>query len=375
MRLNYNSNTKLKRESDGHLYWLDLIRFLAAFAVMACHFRGAFFEEYTLLPVEQHTPVIFGFYSITRLGFEAVLIFFVLSGLLVGGRTMHRLASGTFNIKSYVIDRAVRIMLPLIASLLFFLPIALYFDLPISISSYIGSLFSLQGILTGMPFEPLWSLSYEVWFYILACGIAIIIMKRKENFNWKYKCGIILIILAFLVFSKLKVVYLFIWIFGAIAFWKLPKNNLLILIISGIVSCIIIALLQIGSGGHFTGINAMSDELFRNCLIVLFGFSFAIFLQHAIQMAPKSNMWVKINEIGTKLAAFSYTLYLTHVPVLRLLQGLGAPKSASINITSISLYLLWVAIALIVAYILYWLFERNTAAVKKYIKKKLHIQG
>jgi len=113
-------NKILQHEPDGHLYWLDLIRFLAAFAVMACHFRGAFFVEYTLLPVSQQNPVVFVFYAITRLGFEAVLIFFVLSGLLVGGRTIQRLSSGNFKIRAYVIDRAVRIMLPLISSLLFF---------------------------------------------------------------------------------------------------------------------------------------------------------------------------------------------------------------------------------------------------------------
>lgn len=181
----------LRREPDGHLYWLDLIRFLAAFAVMACHFRGAFFVEYSALTPEQQSPLIFSFYFITRLGFEAVLIFFVLSGLLVGGRAMQRIAAGTYKIKSYIIDRAVRIMLPLLASLILFLPIALYFHLPIKVVDWLGSLLSLQGVLTGCAFETLWSLSYEVWFYIMTCGFGIIIKKRKSKGSIKYNIGLV----------------------------------------------------------------------------------------------------------------------------------------------------------------------------------------
>ncbi len=96
---------------------------------MACHFRGAFFVEYSALEPGATEPVdILILFYITRLGFEAVLIFFVLSGLLVGGRAMKRLSAGTFRIKSYVVDRAVRILLPLLASLVLFLPIALLFS-------------------------------------------------------------------------------------------------------------------------------------------------------------------------------------------------------------------------------------------------------
>ncbi len=342
---------------------------------MACHFRGAFFEEYSLLPASQQNPIVFAFYSITRLGFEAVLIFFVLSGLLVGGRAMQRLATGTFKIKSYAVDRMVRIMLPLVASLLFFLPIALYFHLPIIITDWIGSLLSLQGILTGGAFETLWSLSYEVWFYILTCGIGIIVMKRKSTSSIKYSIGIILLLLSLLVFTKLWATYLFVWLLGAVALWRLPKPNIFVLIVTALMSFGIIILLQLGSGSHYIPANIISGDIFRKCLIVLFGFVFAVFLQHVIQLKPSEGggILLIINKIGTKLASFSYTLYLTHVPVLKLLREAGAPKSIEINATSIGLYLLWLTIAMIIAYVLYLMFERNTPVVKKFVKKQLHI--
>lgn len=364
----------LQRKTDGHLYWLDLIRFLAAFAVMACHFRGAFFVEYSALEPEQQTPLIFSFFFITRLGFEAVLIFFVLSGLLVGGRAMKRLSASTFRIKSYVVDRAVRILLPLLASFVLFLPIALYFHLPIKVTDWIGSLLSLQGIITGGAFETLWSLSYEVWFYILTCAIGIIIMKKDNSSTFKYNVGIALLVLSLLVFIKLWTAYLFVWIIGAIALWRLPKPNKVVMLCMAFLSVVLIVMLQLSSGSHFIPATICSGALLRKCLIVLFGFVFSVFLQHAIQTSPNGNrFFLIINKLGTRLAAFSYTLYLTHVPVLKMLRELGAPKSAIIDAKSVGLYLLWLAIAMVVAYILYYFFERNTPAVKKFVKRQLHI--
>ena len=97
-----------RHESREHYYWLDFIRFLAAFAVVTCHFRGAFFVDYSSLPAEQQTPHVFSFFFINRLGFEAVLIFFVLSGMLVGGKSFIKIAEGSFKVRDYVIDRSVR---------------------------------------------------------------------------------------------------------------------------------------------------------------------------------------------------------------------------------------------------------------------------
>lgn len=357
------------REKDGHLYWLDIIRFLAAFAVMASHFRGAFFEEYSNLPLSQQNIFSFLFYAVTRLGFEAVLIFFVLSGLLVGGKTILRIKNNSFSGKDYIIDRSVRIMLPLISSLLLFLPIALHYNISPSVWSWIGNLLSLQGILTTPVFETLWSLSYEVWFYIIMYGLACIILSCQRHNITKYKIGIVIIGISMLVFLKLRIDYLFIWFLGAFAFIIRPKLNKFVLGLSFAISMIILFLLQMTSGSHFIGNGQAENQLLRPILIIFFGLGFAFFLQQIIYYKPKSDFCIRINTIGTKLAAFSYTLYLTHIPVLIFLQHIGAPKCPSLSLTSVCLYLLWMLIALGVAYLLYLIFEKNTPIVKKYIKE------
>ena len=362
---------QFSKESNGHYYWLDLIRFLAAFAVMACHFRNTFFEEFSLLPQDQQNPIVFVFYSFTRLGHEAVLVFFVLSGLLVGGKSLRRIANGNFQIKSFAIDRFVRIMLPLVSALLLYIPIALAFDLPLSAEAWFGSLFSLQCIFTSPAFETLWSLSYEVWFYILTFSIGIIMSRHIKSSSYKYIIGCIVLILAMIVFMRLGNKYLFIWILGALALWKSLPRNKVVLWVAFIASIIMICLLQYSSGSHFIDNTSLQDGAFRDIITLLFGFSFAILVQQLIQTAPSSKFLIKLNNVGTKLAAFSYTLYLTHVPVLRLLQGIGFPKSETISVESCLLYVAELAIGLIVAYAIYWVFERNTSKVKNYIKKRI----
>lgn len=366
-------NSTVKTEKGGHYYWLDLIRFLAAFAVMACHFRGAFFQEYSLLPEEQHTLGVFSFYFITRLGFEAVLIFFVLSGFLVGGRAIVRLRQGTFRARDYAIDRFARIMLPLVAALLFYLPICLYMGKPIDIADWIGSLLSLQGIVTTAPIATLWSLSYEVWFYIIIFSLALIWTAKGSR--RKYYIGLSILVVCMLVFVKLKVSYLWAWLLGAVIlqtdFNLSDGKRKAVCWICLIVSMCLIVLLQVSSESRFLSVSIIDDtNLLRDLIIVLFGASFAVFIKTVIGIVPKSKAMVSLNTAGTKLAAFSYTLYLVHAPVLKLMEYLGAPKSATVNLVSVSLYIAWLAVGLAVSYLLYYLFERNTPQLKRFLKKR-----
>lgn len=358
-------------ENKVHYYWLDLVRFTAAFLVLICHFRGAFFVEYTLLPAEQKNPLTFAFYSLIRLGNEAVLIFFVMSGFLVGGKAIERLQQGVFDIKGYAIDRTVRIVLPLISALLLFIPVSIIQGFSIDWKAWLGNLFSLQGICTYSVMAPLWSLSYEVWFYILMGIISLFFVRQKIVF---YKIfAIPLLLICFLVFTKLSPHYLFMWFMGAFAYLIIPKKiNKLFLWGSFIVMICFIILLQLTSGSRLNEGTDISQYLpNRQALELLFAFFFSLFLQQLVIIKPTKKWTLKLNEIGTKLAAFSYTLYLTHVLVLRMLEYYNAPKSESVDFISISWYIGELTIALLVAYVVYWCFEKRTAEVKSWVKSKL----
>ena len=68
-----------------HFLWLDATRFIAAFMVLFSHSRNDFFLPYGELPTDDKGIFTAIFYALGRLGHEAVIVFFVLSGFLVGG--------------------------------------------------------------------------------------------------------------------------------------------------------------------------------------------------------------------------------------------------------------------------------------------------
>lgn len=107
----------IQANQKQHFYWLDTIRFIAAFMVLLSHGRNTFFLTFGDLPIEQQNIVTMAITMFQRMGHEAVIIFFVLSGFLVGGRVLERIRTRTMNICSYIIDRLSRIYPPLLLQL------------------------------------------------------------------------------------------------------------------------------------------------------------------------------------------------------------------------------------------------------------------
>lgn len=98
------------RPTTAHsLVGLDLLRAAAAITVFLVHVRGASFVDFGALPASQRTFFTAVAFGVTRLGHEAVMIFFVLSGYLVGGQVIRRVIAGRFSIADYAIDRSTRI--------------------------------------------------------------------------------------------------------------------------------------------------------------------------------------------------------------------------------------------------------------------------
>ena len=82
----------LKSNEAPKHYWLDWLRFAAALTVVVVHVRGALLLPFGSLPVEQRSLPVAALYLLTRIGNEAVVVFFVLSGFLVGGKAFERMA-------------------------------------------------------------------------------------------------------------------------------------------------------------------------------------------------------------------------------------------------------------------------------------------
>jgi peptidoglycan/LPS O-acetylase OafA/YrhL len=283
-----------------HYYWLDLFRFAAALLVVIAHAKSVFIADFENLDTSYQTNRIRFILSIFNQGHMAVLIFFVISGFLVGGKSIQKIINGAFDYKSYAIDRFVRISLPLIGSLVLIFIVNLIIGDNYSVVEYIGNLFSLQEILVRRVSGPLWSLPYEVWCYVLIMGIGLFCRTQKVNIN----LGAIAILSVFIVYTQLQPIYLFIWLLGALCYFmdgRMKKNNYLIIIsvLTLIISDFLLkALFQY-------------DEHLRYFLELIFSISFALLLLQFLQITPTSKWSIKINNYGTHMASFSYTLYLS----------------------------------------------------------------
>lgn len=354
-----------------HYYWLDLLRFVLALLVVMFHYRGFFFNEYCLLSDDEKNIFTQIFYFIGRLGNEPVIVFFVLSGFLVGGKALQRILNNDIDVKSFFIDRFTRIMLPLLATLLFMVVVAIILGTPIPFKDILGSLFSLQGILTGYGGNaPLWSLAYEVWFYIFI-GCLMIICRGKNKKNILIAFFVLTICIS--IFTKLETRYLLIMFMGTFSF-LLPRENIkylkskifLLLILLG---CSFV-LSQLTSETRSLNLSAFSF-LEHKQISVFLAFISVLLVHHLIVAKPKKRIWANIESVSSKFSDFSYTLYLTHFPLMYLLAYIGFPKSNPFNTISILYYIVEILISLVVAYLIYLVSEKQTPIVKKYIKRQL----
>ncbi len=161
-------------EDHRSVIGLDLLRGLAAIEVFVGHVRDHSFVAYAALPADQHSPFMAAFFALTRMGREAVLVFFALSGFLVFGQVIRRLREGRFDLGTYCIDRTTRIFLPLVPACIISVLLGwLVFHTPVDSAQLLFNVVGLNGVLADTLHmnAPLWTLSYEIWFYVVAGAI------------------------------------------------------------------------------------------------------------------------------------------------------------------------------------------------------------
>ena len=176
-----------KRVSDD----LDLIRGVAAIAVLIYHVRYRFFYDYA--DVQNANWISKFFYGITSFGHDAVIVFFVLSGYFISASVLRDGAKDRWSWKRYSVSRLTRLYLVLIPGLLLTLfwdglGLKLFSDSPVYTGAKqpwindfypIANCINVKTVAANAMFlqtvvEPplgsnvaLWSLSYEFWYYFL----------------------------------------------------------------------------------------------------------------------------------------------------------------------------------------------------------------
>src|SRR5215467_4641884 len=101
--------------ADKHQPFLDVARFFAALLVMLGHSRGLVLVG--IDHVERPTIFVKALYLATGLQHEGVVIFFLVSGYLVGGAAWRAIRDDVFSFTAYFINRFSRIYLVYVPSL------------------------------------------------------------------------------------------------------------------------------------------------------------------------------------------------------------------------------------------------------------------
>lgn len=171
--------------------FLNFARWVAAWLVVAEHTRSLLFRDFA--DAGARGLLSKAFYFVTAFGHEAVMIFFVISGYLVGGKVWEEFRQDRFEWRSYLCDRVSRLHAVLLAALVcgwlidsigaqWFGSSGLYtnqtaepvavvgrsFIEALDLPTLAGNLCFLQTIMVA-PFGsngPLWSLANEWWYYL-----------------------------------------------------------------------------------------------------------------------------------------------------------------------------------------------------------------
>lgn len=355
--LRFISLKSFARVSSDNRSSIASLRGAAALLVLVTHIEQVFVA-----------PIWTGLHAYTALlGQVSVMVFFVLSGFLIGKSATSKTASGKYSLKGYAEDRAWRILPPLLLAIALmltlyvaapwifasggrdFLPEQIYVMTPafaLHPRELLGALTFLNGFITSTPRVdgPLWSLSFEVWLYVISgCAIA---MRRSVVM-------LTTLALAFLLLGFLNrnfALYSMVWgagflvcvthnngalLNGSIRQWLRAGCPLLF---TAAGACAILHVL------HFDGSNpAAMSWRYLVAFNVFFGLGFASFLGLWLdKKTPKSPFF-------ERSADYSYTLYITHFPILLFVFGVTQTmlhsSAIALGLVSIASFVLIVTVS------------------------------
>lgn len=371
---------------DNRYVWLDLARGISALLVCAGHLRAAMFVDYSYT-LSKNGFLGKLFYFSTGLGHQAVMVFFVLSGFFVGGSVISKGAN--FKMTNYGIARLSRLWVVLLPALAFTFIVDIYINAyspnvlsgkyystlssgpkngfySDSITTLVGNLFFLQNICVPIfgSNGPLWSLANEFWYYVLFPLIFIAIRGSCKRILARIASALVAVMIMVTIGREIFDGFI-ILLFGVVTYkiyiYRAPKHRLLLSLVTAALfsASIVDSKLSIITGHA----NTSSD--------LLVGFFFALFL---ISINNASTSW-RTKEIAWTskwLSEISYTLYLTHFPlVLLIFSALYRDNQQPLTALGFVQYIGWLVGLLTIATGMWWLFERNTQTVRLLIQKHL----
>ena len=363
---------------NSKLIWFDFFRGLAAFLVLISHVRNLLFEDY----VPNGNPLAQFFYFITGFGHEAVILFFVLSGFFIIGSIHESVQRQQWSIRNYIINRLTRLWIVLLPSLLLtlcwdHLGLMLYSDaytyagtlinispespvLHLGITNFAGNLFFLQTILvtTFGSNGALWSLSNEFWYYVLFPILYFFFTKKQTNLKRMLLFFLFTSILLFV--GKTISIYFMVWLLGGISY-LLVSHKHLVLRSSRYPLYFFILLFMIDL------VLIRSKKLDFVCNDFSLGIIFCMLLWFISTYSIKRLAFQKMILFFSNI---SYSLYLTHLSFSFFVVTVFFKKRMMLTPFNFLVFIGLLTLVLLYSYLIFFVFEKNTDSVKKYLRKR-----
>ncbi|MET0982202.1 MAG: acyltransferase [Telluria sp.] len=378
LSFHWQRQSQLSEDSMQSLL-MNLLRGVASLQVAAAHLRAEIYPG--LRGLEEPGIAYMALAFFTGFAHQAVMVFFLISGWLVGGSLLNKLGQPRA-LRSYAIDRATRLWTVLVPTLIMMLGIGLVTGAvtPVpagfgadagnfSAAAFVGNLLGVQTILVekfGGNY-PLWSLANETWYYI-QFPLLVLIFTGRGLLQQAACAALLALTVAFLPF--VMTLYFGIWLLGA-AFSRIRVE-------STFFSRMVLLAVAVGASVYYR-LNGLNDDIlpesFGQDLICALPVVILLGAMHQ-PVNRQSAILRRLGAFAKWLSEFSFTLYVLHVPMIDLMQHIGAtqlgrhkldPGSAA----DFAIYFGMLAILMVSAYLSYLVFERNTYRVRRFAKKLL----
>jgi peptidoglycan/LPS O-acetylase OafA/YrhL len=357
------------------------------------HWRDAFFVDYTQL--SHHSPITAIAYLAAGLGHQWVIVFFVMSGYLVGGSVLRSVRADRWSWRSYLLARLTRLYVVLLPALLLggildwtgmhmqgtgavysgqsgMHALAVDVHTTLTLPTLAGNSLFLQTIalpglhgLTVPAFGsngPLWSLSNEFWYY-MAFPLLVLLMARGRSWPIRMTCGLGLLLWGWFVGSSIALLGIP-WLMGVLIADSPPVPSRR----SWVRGLTLLAAFAMFAAGLVLSKQHEGALVFDLILGVAVTFLIWVTLHSATEPLPSAYV-----RVAQRAARSSYTLYLIHLPMVIFLKASLHIERA---VPGWHTFLVAGAIllgALVYAQLAYQLFERNTDQIRNWVKS--HVLG
>jgi peptidoglycan/LPS O-acetylase OafA/YrhL len=374
-RLSWQSRSQLSEDSL-HSLLISLLRGAAALQVALAHLRAEVFPSLRSVP---DAPLYFkGLAFSTGFAHQAVVVFFLISGWLVGGSLLNKLGQPQA-LRSYAIDRVTRLWTVLVPALLLMMLVAIVAGRAdpsqasfapsneYSFASWLGNLLGLQTVLVpnfGGNYA-LWSLANETWYYVLFPLLLLAFGGRNvpRQLAAVAAVGAIALLLPWAI-----TLYFVLWLLGA-AFSRVriecSTAQQVALVMLG--ACISVYYRLTGSNDDLVPASFVQDLICSVLLLLLLSS-----LQRKID--PVSRPLRVTGRVARLFSEFSFTLYVSHIPIIVFLRyvartAFGRDQLAVNQPLDLLAYFGIATLVVGAAYVSYLLFESQTYRVRRKLKQ------